>query len=36
MFNVDNVMTRYNNYIKDKYFDEILDKIICTLFGRKN
>jgi len=35
MFNVDDVMNRYNNYIKDKYFDEILDKIIYTLFDRK-
>ena len=34
IFNVDDVMTRYNNYIKLPYFDKVLDKVISNIFGR--
>ncbi len=33
MFNVDDVVTRYNNYVKSAYFDDIIDKVICNVFG---
>lgn len=32
MFNVDDVITRYNNYVKADYFGLVLDKVIDTIF----
>lgn len=36
IFTVEEVMTRYNNYIKSNYFDAVLRKIIHSMFGVEN
>lgn len=33
MFNVDDVITRYNNYVKADYFDLVLNKVIGSIFA---
>lgn len=32
MFNTEDVVNRYNNYVKSKYFDSILEQAIQNLF----
>ncbi|MCF2660176.1 type II toxin-antitoxin system PemK/MazF family toxin [Parabacteroides distasonis] len=33
MYNVDEVIAQRNCFVKEKYFDRIIDKIVDTIFG---